>query len=278
MVAIAALDKPDGSRVFDLDSAADVPALLEEVAAVADAPPIVPGDDTQIAGIGRFAWIDPTPPTAGPLSIRLASTGASLDVTLAFPPDDGSTRLHLDVFSVNGVDTLLDEDLLPLSAVSQTFAAAGIEVVWEAMVPIEVPSIVGAKPTSAADVEPLLADLVAAAQPAGHDDALDVFLQQDINFNEFFPEPMTPGLLPPDPAAGVIVLDLFRPQDTGFMIAHMVAHYLGLPHVETIVDDVVVMTDPFDDTESGASNLMDSGRAITPQQAAALLASPLIRD
>jgi len=63
----------------------------------------------------------------------------------------------------------------------------------------------------------------------------------------------------------------------GWVLAHELAHFLGLRHVRELSPGGVELLDPIDDTEPGRGNLMERGRQLTPGQVEVLLRSPLLR-
>jgi len=67
-----------------------------------------------------------------------------------------------------------------------------------------------------------------------------------------------------------------RPSDLGRVIAHEVAHYLGLHHLELYTDDNRAIPDPIPDTSPGGNNLMSGGTILTEGQIDVLRRSPLL--
>lgn len=60
------------------------------------------------------------------------------------------------------------------------------------------------------------------------------------------------------------------------VVAHEVAHFLGLQHVQNKGTSGKVYDDPLDDTNPATSNLMTNGTAITPGQIFVLQKSALL--
>lgn len=83
------------------------------------------------------------------------------------------------------------------------------------------------------------------------------------------------GALPSDCRGAFVRRD--KPAALGPVLAHELAHFLGLPHVRTITPDGLAHDDLIADTEPGTDNLMEHGTHLTPGQVVVLASSALLR-
>jgi hypothetical protein len=276
IIAMASIAAADGADLVGLSDMPDLRRYLEETIGSRHMRDM-PSRLRQEAGVGAYSVVitDPSVVTSTLVYLRLATTGESLDVRLELPEMDGAKTLPLDVFVVNGATEPLQPSARVLAQAASILRQAGIEVAWRVAEPLELEF----GPVNADDVPSLdgpVSQLVAAAAPFGSD-ALDVFLVGDLGTGISGLAPGSPGPLLPHPLGGVIVRWHLQSSDTAKTIAHEVAHYLGVPHIEDVRDDGTVLKDPFGDTSTGRGNLMEDGTTITTQQSETMLGSPLLR-
>lgn len=237
---------------------------------------ILPGEVFQEAGIGVHAFVYPNSPLvdeipAGEAFLRLVSSGRSLDVTVSLPPVSEDLTLALDVIVVDpGLS--LASDSAALGRAADLLDQAGITIRWDTVAaiefevpPISVEGVVGARGP--------VAQLVEAASGVGTD-AVDVFVVPELAVSGL--SPRIPGPATQSPLRAVVVKSTQRPSDLGRVIAHEVAHYLGLHHLELYTDDNRAIQDPIPDTTPGQNNLMSGGTILTEGQIDVLRRSPVL--
>lgn len=88
--------------------------------------------------------------------------------------------------------------------------------------------------------------------------------------------PRIPGPATQSPLRAIVVKSTTRPSDLGRVIAHELAHYLGLHHLELYTDDNRPIPDPIPDTTPDENNLMSRGTILTEGQVDVLRRSPLL--
>lgn len=250
------------------------PPLLENIAT--QHVRLLPGDVFQEAGVGVHAFVYPNEPVdgalpAGEATLGLVSTGRSVDVTVSLSPVSEDLVLPLDVFVIDD-DLTLDSGSAALDRASELLGQAGITIRWETVSALEAdePQI-GIDGVVAVDGP--VADLVGAASAMGSD-ALDVFVLSRLPVSGL--SPRIPGPATPSPLRAVLVKSTQRPSDLGRVIAHEVAHYLGLHHLELYTDENRAISDPIPDTSPGGNNLMSGGTILTEGQIDVLRRSPLL--
>lgn len=249
------------------------PVLLENVAS--QHLRMVPGDVFQEASTGVQTLAFPNAPATGdippgPGSVRVSSTGRSLDLTIVFAPEAETLTLPLDVF-VSDPDLTLNPDSPALTRAADLLEQAGIVVEFRTIASIDTSD--GFRAEAGLRVDGPVASLVDLAA-AGGTDALDVFVVPQLDVSGF--SPRIPGPLVPSPLRAVVVKSTARPSDLGRVIAHEVGHYLGLHHLELYTDDHRPIPDPIPDTEPGTNNLMDAGTILTDGQIEVIRRSPLL--
>lgn len=272
VIAVAELTLADEIDRVGINRIPD--ALLESIAS--QHVRLLPGDVFQEAGIGVHAFVYPNSPLdneipAGEATLRLVSNGRSLDVTISLPPVSEDLTLALDVI-VADPDLSLADDSAALDRAADLLGQAGITVRWDtvAAMEFEVPSIsvdgvVGARGP--------VAQLVEAAATIGTE-AVDVFVVPELAVSGL--SPRIPGPATQNPLRAVVVKSTQRPSDLGRVIAHEVAHYLGLHHLELYTDDNRAIQDPIPDTTPGQNNLMSGGTILTEGQIDVLRRSPVL--
>ncbi|MEZ4365460.1 MAG: hypothetical protein R2939_04120 [Kofleriaceae bacterium] len=232
--------------------------------------------------LGRFAITlpggrGPVPP--GPLRWVVAGDRPGpVTVTLRLPPTVDAARLRLDVVRVSAVDgpalgpwwdeaaRILADAGITLEAVAQrTVVAPTLARLVEQVEPQETP-------TSAAG---RLAGAIAAL-PGGEvaaDDVLDLFVVDALPAGVGGLALGVPCAPPPGLYAGVVALGDGPPAARGRVIAHELAHCLGLAHVV----DGAARDDGLASTRPGMPNLMGTaGTELTAEQLAVLRRSPLL--
>ena len=249
------------------------PVLLENVAS--QHLRMVPGDVFQEAGTGVQTLTFPNSPGTGDVppgqgSVRVSSTGRSLDLTIVLAPDADNLTLPLDVF-VSDPDLALGPDSSALTRAADLLGQAGIIVEFRTIASVDTPD--GFRAEAGLRVDGPVASLVELAATVGTD-ALDVFVVPQLDVSGF--SPRIPGPLVPSPLRAVVVKSTSRPSDLGRVIAHEVGHYLGLHHLELYTDDHRPVPDPIPDTEPGSNNLMDAGTILTEGQIEVIRRSPLL--
>lgn len=249
------------------------PVLLENVAS--QHLRMVPGDVFQEASTGVQTLAFPNAPGTGeippgPGSVRVSSTGRSLDLTIVLAPEAENLTLPLDVF-VSDPDLTLGPDSPALTRAADLLEQAGIIVEFRTIASIDTPD--GFRAEAGLRVDGPVAWLVELAASEGTE-ALDVFVVPQLDVSGF--SPRIPGPLVPSPMRAVVVKSTSRPSDLGRVIAHEVGHYLGLHHLELYTDDHRPVPDPIPDTEPGTNNLMDAGTILTDGQIEVIRRSPLL--
>ena len=273
VIGVAELTLADGSDRVGIES---IPQVLLE--SIADQHlRLLPGDVLQEASVGVHAFVYPNTPheeaalPAGDATLRLVSTGRAMDVVIVLPPVVDDLSLPVDVF-VTDPTIELSESSPALATASDLFAQAGIEILWKTVtsLAVEEPTV---SVESAVTVDGPMSEVVDAAAGVGTE-AIDVFVVSDLPVSGL--SPRIPGPTTQSPLRAVLVESTQRPSDLGRVIAHELAHYLGLHHLELHTDDNRPVSDPIDDTEPGTNNLMAGGTLLTAGQVDVLRRSPLL--
>ena len=243
----------------------------------------MPGDLFQSIRLGTFTHVFPFAPDQtvppGPATVRVVSDapGTTAEVRILMPEDDGAHVLHLNLVRVSDTATIAPDPGF-VRELRGTFAQAQLEVV------IDETRTVSGTPYSKIETftEPQEAPDSASAKlsllvsPQTRSRALDVMIVDGLVPGVAGLSLGVPG--PPDPDSyywGVVVAAV--PDDSlARVIAHEVAHFLGLQHVTNRGISGKVYEDPIPDTTSSAPNLMKDGVTITPGQAFVLSRSPLL--
>jgi hypothetical protein len=242
----------------------------------------MPGQLYQSIRLGTFTHVYPYRPdqvvTPGTGRLRVASNRAgSATVTLVMPEDDAAAVLPLNFYVVS--DTLAEPNTPVFTGeVMRVFSQAGITIringterltgtpyerITDFNEPQESPTSQSAMATS------LVADRTS--------DGLDVFFVEGLPSGVAGLSLGTPG--PPLRGSyyfGVLVRGDFPATELARVVAHEVAHFLALQHVQNRGVSGNTYPDPLDDTSPGANNLMEGGTLLTPGQAFALSRSALL--
>jgi hypothetical protein len=287
LYALAALTTPDGVERVALPSV-DVPQTMTD-AYVTEQVGEMPGSLHQSIRLGIFTQIYPNHPdhpiTPGDYTIRVASSkpGTTVDVTAILREDDGGRTLPVNVFAVSNTISLSDEASLGFLPTFRNLLAP-------ADIAVEVVDIVNLPDSGLSQLtdfnepqEPpdgMSAELALLGAANVDNDALNIFVVDSMPLGVGGWAMGTPG--PPlagTPYSGVMVA--YRAGDVGLgrVVAHEVAHFIALSHVENRGISGTVYPDQLDDTEPGGNNLMEGGTELTPGQIALLQRSPLlVRD
>lgn len=247
---------------------------------------LMPGDLVQMMRLGSFTSVFPQRPDQavvdGQWRLRVASGRAGLRaaVHVLLATEEGARVVHCNLVPLS--DEAARSPLEVIPEVNRIFAQAGLEVVVDEVVPLlgtpfdrieeDLATLPG--PQS----EPARLATLARGQVAT--DALNVFIV------DAFAHPAFRGFslgLPGAPELsdyywGVLVRADLPVALRARVMAHEVAHFLALQHVENLGTSGRRFPDGLDDTEPGRGNLMDvgDGTVITPQQVFALSRSALL--
>lgn len=282
LYALGALRTPDGVEQVGLPAGA--PGPLMTAAYHDEQSGQMPGALYQSIRLGTFAHVYPYRPgqplPGGAASLRVASTTPGpVTVRILLAPDDGSLTLHLNVVVVSDV---IDVPRPPtwLDEVQAIYATTGITVVVDAVTTIEGTALENLTESTEPQEAPgsmaaMLPGLVGAG-PSAH--ALDLFIVESLPAGIAGLSLGVPG--PPLRGSyyfGVIVRTSVNDPQFARVIAHEVAHFLALQHVQNVGVSGEIYPDPLDDTSPGQGNLMESGTALTADQSFALTRSWLLR-
>ena len=206
---------------------------------------------------------------AGPASLSFLVAGASeLDVEVLVLGGEARTVLPVTIFEPG--ESRLAQDAR--SRVEDIFDRASITVRWRtgvvpAGMPSEIDDVEDRRPGSA--LHALFAAV--AGRSAG---GANLFVVDSLPNGLSGIASGVPG---PHDGTGVAVTVTFRsPAETARLVAHEVAHLLGLRHLEDRSSTGVVVRNPILDTYADAYNLMQFGTNLTDGQIAVLRISPLL--
>lgn len=278
--ALASLETADGIEHVGLPRGLDVGAAMRESYEV-DKVGLMPGGLRQSVRLGLFTQVFPDRPgralPAGEVALRVATSapGTPVELEVLMPEEDGARRLPLQLFRVGeGLDPAV------VASLEEALAAGGVDV--EIGQPIFLPaSSLSAMteasqpqepPTSASSQLALLGGSLAAG------DALAIYVVDALPGGVAGWSLGTPGPPLPDTVySGVVVAQSGDAREVGRVLAHEIAHYLGLTHVEDVARSGARHPDALDDTTPGGGNLMERGRTLTRDQAWVLSRSALLR-
>jgi hypothetical protein len=245
---------------------------------------LMPGMLRQSIRLGLFTQVFPDRPgralPPGPLTLRVAgsASGTPVDVEVLMPEEDGAHRLPLQIFS-------LTDDLGPAPAFLDTtrelLAAGGVDIEVEGVLPLPARALGPGSEISQPQEPPTSASsqlaLAGGAMVSG--DALAIYVVDALPGGVAGWSLGTPGPPLPDTVySGVMIArGAGDPREVGRVLAHEIAHYLGLAHVEDVGRSGGRHPDALDDTAPGGGNLMEGGRTLTRDQAWVLSRSALLR-
>lgn len=273
----------DGIDLVDIDTSSSHASAMkasyfdEQVGAM-------PGSLDQSIRLGTFTHVYPYAPgqTIGPGSatLRVATDGVEGEATVKvlMPEDDGAKSLHLNMFRVTDSATAFDSAAL-LDELRPLYAQAGIDVVVDEA--LAVPGTAYAKletftePQEGPDSDAAkLASIVATKATSS---ALRVMIVDSLPAGVAGLSLGVPG--PPIPSSyyyGVVVANDPDATSLARVVAHEVAHFLGLQHVTNRGVSGKVYADPLADTSPTMPNLMTKGTELTPDQIFVLTRSALL--
>jgi hypothetical protein len=241
----------------------------------------------QSSRLGTFTQIVPNRPgwqlVPGPLRFRILTDqpATPITVTVLFAPDDGARQLHVNIISVSDTVAYTDEASVPfVPRARELLASAGIELVVDQVLDLDGTGLETISDFNEPQESPgsMSAMLARAGRDAVSSDALNVFMVDGLPFGVAGLSLGTPG--PPVPSSyywGVIALHAGEPAQVGRTVAHEIAHFIGLGHVENRGISGTIYPDPLDDTNPGTNNLMEGGSVLTEDQSFVLQRSPLLR-
>lgn len=281
--ALASFAMSDGVDLVDIDTATSHASAMkasyfdEQVGEM-------PGALDQSVRLGTFTHVYPYAPgqpiVAGAATLRVATDGAEGEATVKvlMPEDDGAKSLHLNVFRVSEADTAFDSAPL-LAELRPLFAQAAIDVVIDETV--VAPGTGYAKletftePQEAPDSD--AAKLATNLSTKATSSALPVMIVDSLPAGVGGLSLGVPG--PPISTSyyyGVVVANDADAGNLARVVAHEVAHFLGLQHVTNQGVSGKVYADPLADTSPTKPNLMTKGTELTPDQIFVLTRSALL--
>jgi len=286
--ALGALVPPDGIDRVGLPAGTEIWSLLEQTADRLVAP--LPYGIYQLPQRGLFTYLWPSrveaPLVCGHYSLRVATQARqAVRATVRLPPTDGADQLHLtahwvsdDAPASGAIETLL-------GGAAETLDQAGIRLILDGQAALTgtdfdvIDEPLGGAPRGRGSE---LAALAQAGMGRLPPSGVQVFIVEQLGaggvdgYSLGVPGPVDPR----SPLNGVFVrVDPDLAAHGRSILAHELAHFLGLHHVEQRGADGIAYPDPLADTQPGEDNLMDpgGGRVLSPQQSEALRASPLLR-
>lgn len=283
LYALGSLKTADGIDHVGLDIGESYAEVMEE-SYFTEQIGQMPGDLYQSIRLGTFTQVYPYAPgqtlPAGPSEVRVASNRGAHDVaiTLLMPEEDGASVLHLGVFTVSDSFTL-STPLSFLDEVQAIYDQAGITVVvdevqvmsdtdYEDITDFNEPQ---ETPTSMA------AGLATLGQEFASAESLRTYFVEGLPYGVAGLSLGTPG--PPLASSyyfGVLIRHGGSDAWVARVLAHEVAHFMALQHVENFGMSGETYPDPLSDTEPGEDNLMEDGTVLTEEQVFALSRSALL--
>jgi predicted small lipoprotein YifL len=280
--ALAAFAMADGVERVGLDTTTSFASAMQE-AYFTEETGHMPGDLHQSIRLGTFTHVYPFAPeqsvVPGKAVLRVVSDApsASATVRIFMPEDDGAHVLHLNLVRVSE-SASFEGDPAFVAEVRRIFAQAEIDVVVD-----QVDQLRGSgldaittftEPQEAPDSQS--AKLARMVGPKTRSNALNVMVVDSLVAGVAGLSLGVPG--PPTPESyyyGVVIADA-PASSLGRVVAHEVAHFLGLQHIVNRGVSGTVYEDPIPDTEPGTPNLMERGTQLTLGQASVLRRSPLL--
>ncbi len=271
LYALASLILADGTEVISGVTARDVEAAYPGV--------LGPAAARQLPRRGQFAFQYPMLAeqrlAPGRATLRIASSARSSRAGLEVIVGTGApTELHVALVSFAAED----ESISP-AAIAHTQAilrAAGITLVVDEAFHVRDAGVMTLAPI--AETTDAVAPLVAEAHALARTDALPILLVElGVGHG------VARGLPVPATRSGSYFAVLVDPTITwpgdrdlalARVIAHELAHALGLPHVDDRTPDGVALVDPFDDTSDFDDTLMGSADIGQPISARSIRISP----
>lgn len=244
----------------------------------------MPGALDQSIRLGTFTQIFPYAPgqrlVAGEATLRVATDGVDGEATVRIfmPEDDGAKSLHLNVLRVSDAATTFDAAPV-LASLRALYAQAAIDVVLDETVVVPgtglTKLVTFTEPQEAPDSE--AAKLAKIAATKTNSSALRVMIVDALPAGVAGLSLGVPG--PPVPSSyyyGVVVAHDADATRLARVVAHEVAHFLGLQHVTNQGVSGKVYADPLPDTQPTVPNLMTKGTELTPGQVFVLTRSALL--
>jgi hypothetical protein len=289
LYALAWLQPPGGSDLVGLPELEDLGEAMraqyedEEIGQM-------PGALHQSIRLGMFTHVHPNRPgpelTSGEAVLRIATSDPAagpVDLELFMPADDGGRTLLVNVFAVSEELTYdpADPSALPfLPALEAILAGADLTVRVDQIVNLPGTGLSSMTELSEPQEPPgsMSSQLALLAGAMVDGEALNLFVVDSLPFGVAGWSLGTPG--PPMAGtyySGVIAARRVDGGELGRVLAHEIAHFIGLSHVVNIGVSGARYPDPLDDTEPGTGNLMEGGGTyLTPDQAFVLSRYPLL--
>lgn len=287
LYGLARLETSDGVEHVRLPDRIDL-ATAMRLQYLEDGVGAMPGALFQRTRLGIFTLVFPDRPGArlppGEAVLRIATTDPSrapVEVEILLPPDDGAHVLPLNVFAVSNQFSYDGPDAVPfVPRLREILGAAGIEVAVERVVNLPDSGLArmseATRPQELPDSPSAKLALLGGAMVPG--DALNLFIVDAMPDGIAGWSLGTPGPPLPDTCYSGVVASHAEGDRLPIVLAHEIAHYLGLAHPVDTAPSGARYPDPLDDTEPGRGNLMSGdGVALTRDQAWVLGRSPLLR-
>lgn len=283
LYALASFAMADGLELVDIDTSSSHASAMkasyfdEQIGRM-------PGALDQSIRLGTFTHVYPYAPgqpiASGAATLRVATDGVEGEATvkILMPEDDGAKSLHLNMFRVSDTAAAFDSSAL-LDEIRTLYAQAAIDVVVDEAV--AVPGTGYAKletftePQEAPDSD--AAKLATMVSTKAASSALRVMIVDSLPAGVAGLSLGVPG--PPVPSSyyyGVVVANDPDATNLARVVAHEIAHFLGLQHVTNRGVSGKVYADPLADTSPTMPNLMTKGTELTPDQIFVLTRSALL--